>query len=114
MSTSWPEPSPPNVGVIVVAGGRGLRAGGELPKQFRDVAEAPALLRAIRPFALHRAVSEIVVVLPRGMVQQPPSWLLPLVSGRLSLVEGGPERIDSVANGLERLSDRCRVALVHD
>jgi 2-C-methyl-D-erythritol 4-phosphate cytidylyltransferase len=114
MSTSWPEPSPPNVGVVIVAAGRGLRVGGEVPKQFRDVAGAPALLRAIRPFALHRAVRQVVVVLPPGMEENPPSWLAPLVSARLALTAGGAERIDSVAAGLERLSDGCRVALIHD
>ena len=114
MSTSWPAPSPPNVGVIIVAAGRGIRAGGEVPKQFQDVAGAPALLRAIRPFALHKAVHQIVVVLPRPLANDPPSWLLPLVSARLSVVEGGPERLDSVANGLERLTPVCRVAVIHD
>jgi 2-C-methyl-D-erythritol 4-phosphate cytidylyltransferase len=114
MSTSWPEPSPPNVGVIVVAAGRGLRAGGEVPKQFREIAGTPAVLRALRPFALHRAVRQLVVVLPKAMAQRPPSWLAPLISVRLSVVEGGAERIDSVAAGLAALPDDCQVAVVHD
>jgi 2-C-methyl-D-erythritol 4-phosphate cytidylyltransferase/2-C-methyl-D-erythritol 2,4-cyclodiphosphate synthase len=52
--------------VVVVAAGRGLRLGGAVPKQFRDLAGVPMLLRALRPFASHPDVAHLVVVLPAG------------------------------------------------
>ena len=51
--------------VIIVAGGRGTRFGGPLPKQFLELAGRPVLMRTIEAFA-SAGISglEIVVVLP--------------------------------------------------
>lgn len=108
-------PSPPDVGVVIVAAGRGLRAGqGEAPKQFRPVAGVPLLLRALRPFLSHPAVAVVVAVLPPGVPARPPGWLAELAGDRLRLVEGGAERMDSVARGLEALGPGFGVVVVHD
>ena len=40
-------PSPRDVGVVIVAAGRGVRLGGSLPKQYLPIAGVPMLLRAI-------------------------------------------------------------------
>ncbi|HET7041427.1 MAG TPA: 2-C-methyl-D-erythritol 4-phosphate cytidylyltransferase, partial [Gemmatimonadales bacterium] len=55
---------PRDVGVVIVAAGQGLRAGGGEPKQFRPIAGVPMLLRALRPFTTHPEVAQVVVVLP--------------------------------------------------
>ena len=104
---------PPDIGVIVVAAGRGTRLGGT-PKQFRELAGVPVLLRAIRPFASHPAVICTVVALPAEDAGAPPDWLLPLVGDRLRLVAGGRERGDSVRAALAALPSACSVVLVHD
>lgn len=104
---------PPDVGVIVVAAGRGTRLGGA-PKQFRDLAGVPVLLRSIRPFASHAQVACTVVALPAEVVAAPPEWLRSLVGGRLRLVAGGQERGDSVRAALAALPAECAVVLVHD
>ena len=75
-----------DVGVIVVAGGRGVRAGAGDPKQYRLLGKVPVLLRALRPFLAHPAVDRIVAVLPHADVSAPPEWLAPLVGDRLTLV----------------------------
>ena len=59
-----PEPSRPDVGVVVVAAGRGLRAGAGLAKQFRPIGGVPMLLRSLRPFLMHPAVHTVVAVVP--------------------------------------------------
>ena len=105
---------PRDVGVVVVAAGRGVRAGGTLPKQFREIAGVPLLLRALRPFAAHPSVAHITVVLPAGDVGHPPSWLAELTGGTLSLTAGGAERSDSVRAGLAALPAACTIVLVHD
>lgn len=104
---------PPDVGVIVVAAGRGTRLGGT-PKQFRELAGVPVLLRAIRPFASHPDVSHVVVALPPEAAAAPPAWLAALLGERLHLVAGGAERGDSVRAALAALPGRCAVVLVHD
>lgn len=104
---------PPDVGVIVVAAGRGTRVGGT-PKQFRELAGVPVLLRALRPFTSHPAVICTVVALPAADAGAPPEWLTPLVGDRLRLVAGGAERGDSVRAALAALPAACSVVLVHD
>ena len=105
---------PREVGVVVVAAGQGLRAGGGEPKQFRPIGGVPMLLRALRPFTSHPDVVQVVVVLPEGIVAAPPPWLTELGGGMLTLVAGGAERTDSVRNGIAALAPAVTVALVHD
>ena len=104
----------PDVGVIIVAAGRGTRFGEGLAKVFQPLADVPVLLHAVRPFASHPAVAQIVVVLAASDVAAPAAWLAELRGDRLDLVAGGAERQDSVAAGLAALSSSCTVVLVHD
>jgi len=104
---------PPDVGVIVVAAGRGARVGGT-PKQFRELAGVPVLLRSLRPFTSHPDVVCTVVALPPESAAAPPDWLAPLAGERLRLVAGGAERGDSVRAGLAALPPACGIVLVHD
>ncbi len=96
------------VAVIIVAAGRGTRAGGGLPKQWRDLGGAPVLKRTLRAFD---GVGRIVLVLhPDDMLRG-----LELTGGSSTLVAGGATRDESVRNALESLagSDITRV-LIHD
>jgi 2-C-methyl-D-erythritol 4-phosphate cytidylyltransferase len=72
------------------------------------------LLRALRPFTSHPAVSQVVVVLPAAYAQRPPEWLAKLGGERLTLAPGGPERAHSVQAGLHALRAEAAVVLVHD
>jgi 2-C-methyl-D-erythritol 4-phosphate cytidylyltransferase len=98
----------------VVAAGRGERLGGEIPKQYREIAGVPMLLRALRPFTSHPEVAQVVVALPAADATRPPAWLATLTGGSLVLVPGGAERSASVAAGLGALSPACEIVLVHD
>jgi 2-C-methyl-D-erythritol 4-phosphate cytidylyltransferase len=105
---------PRDVGVIVVAAGRGARFGGDPPKQYLPLDGVPILLRAIRPFASHPDVAQMVVVLPPADAKSPPSFLAELQGATLAIEAGGRERSDSVAAGLRALRDGCEIVLVHD
>ena len=111
---SSPVGSPPDVGVVVVAAGAGVRAGPGEPKQFRPILGVPMLLRALRPFTGHPEVCQVIVALPPGYAERPPEWLGKLRGERLGLVPGGAQRVDSVRVGLEALSDDSMVVLIHD
>jgi 2-C-methyl-D-erythritol 4-phosphate cytidylyltransferase len=105
---------PRDVGVIIVAAGRGSRIGGELPKQYQPIAGVPMVLRALRPFTAHAEVAQVVLVIPAEDARRPPGFLAELAGPGLALVAGGTERRDSVAAGLAVLRAECTVVLVHD
>lgn len=100
---------------IIVAAGRGLRAGGDLPKQWQMLAGKPVLAHSIAAFA--GLVDEIVLVIhpdDRGRAMALDTAGL-IGQARLFLVEGGTTRGQSVHNALEALvgSTTTRV-LIHD
>ncbi len=106
--------SPPDVGVVIVAAGSGVRAGPGGPKQFRPIAGVPVLLRALRPFLARADVRRVVVTLPPDVAGRPPVWLQELLGERVIGVAGGTTRADSVRAGLAALGDLPPVVLVHD
>ena len=103
-----------DVGVIIVAGGRGTRAGGGEIKQFRWVAGKPMLLHSLQTAQQREDVGMVVVVLPHEHVGDPPPWLFQCDTERLLLSVGGKERTDSVRNGIEDMPDEARIIVVHD
>jgi 2-C-methyl-D-erythritol 4-phosphate cytidylyltransferase len=105
---------PRDVGVVVVAAGRGSRFGGETPKQYQPIAGVPMVLRAVRPFAAHPEVAQVALVLPPADAEAPPAFLGGIAGAGLVVVAGGAERSDSVAAGLRALGPECTVVLVHD
>lgn len=106
--------SRPDVGVVIVAAGKGERAGGEELKQFRWVAGKPMLLHSVQLFHARNDVAMVVCVLPRDKAGDPPPWLFQSDLDRLLISVGGKERGDSVANGLEDLPSDVEVIVVHD
>ncbi len=119
-STSWCAHLPRDVGVVVVAAGRGLRIGGETAKQYLWIAGVPMVIRALRPFTSHPDVVQVALVLPQEDATNPPAFLSSLSAASssafpvLSVVPGGSHRGDSVRAGLAALRADCRVVLVHD
>lgn len=114
MSVSSRAGSSPDVGVVVVAAGAGVRAGPGEAKQFRAIAGVPMLLRALRHFLEHRDVCRIVVTVPADTAEHPPAWLVALLSERVAAVPGGATRAESVRAGLAVLDPPPAVVLVHD
>ncbi len=106
--------SPPFVAALVVAAGRGLRAGGGVPKQYRLLAGRPLLSHAVETFQRHDGVGAVLVVIGDGdgelyreAVSHAPATLPP--------VTGGAERQASVLAGLEALAQAAPdIVLVHD
>ncbi len=114
MSPILRGPSQPDVGVIIPAGGRGVRAGAGIPKQFRSIAGVPMLLYSIRAFTSVPRVHEVVVPLPEEFLEAPPDWLANELDDRVRIVAGGDTRTLSVLNGVHDLSSQSTLVLVHD
>ena len=95
---------------LIVAAGKGERAGGELPKQFRLVGGKPVLRWAVEALARHPAVQSVRVVVGRGQEDQARAAVRGIEVGEL--IEGGTERADSVRAGLGAIDGDA--VLVHD
>ena len=52
--------------VIIVAGGQGLRMGGDIPKQFLPIGGRPVLMRTMERFAEYSEDLQIILVLPQS------------------------------------------------
>lgn len=101
------------VAALVLAAGRGVRAGGEVPKQYQMLAGQPVLRHALARLSAHPAIGQVRAVIgagdeasyaaaARGLDLPPP-------------VIGGAARQESARAGLEALaSDPPDVVLVHD
>ncbi len=103
----------PSVAAVVVAAGRGLRAGGHLPKQYRELAGEPVIRSSLSLFAWHGQIGAVQAVIhpdDRGSYEAAAKGLrlLPPVSG-------GASRQASVRAGLEALAGRPPdIVLIHD
>lgn len=51
---------------LIVAGGKGLRMGGELPKQFLPIGGKPVLMRTLEAFYAYNPEIHIILVLPHS------------------------------------------------
>jgi len=102
-----------NVGVIIVAGGRGARVGAGLPKQLLEIGGRTILRRAIDAFDGHPQVDRLVVVLPSELVTDATKFI-GATSRPCHVAAGGATRHDSVRLGLEAMPAGPDVILVHD
>ncbi len=94
---------------IIVAAGRGTRAGGEQPKQWQPLAGRRVIDWTLAAFEAAQDVTRTVVVLHSDDLDR----ITP--NGALSVVEGGATRAASVRAGLEALAgDDIRHVLIHD
>lgn len=99
---------------IIVAGGKGLRMGADLPKQFLPIAGKPVLMHTLEAF--HAAIPDIkqVLVLPKS---QQDYWKELCEEYAFAIphqvADGGETRFHSVKNGLA-LVDEAGLVGVHD
>lgn len=102
--------------VIIVAGGKGLRMGSDIPKQFLPIGGKPVLMRTIERFREYSEDLQIILVLPEA---QQAYWqeLCKKYDFQIAyqLANGGQTRFHSVQNGLALVPDNAQgVVGVHD
>ena len=102
--------------VIIVAGGKGLRMGSDIPKQFLPIAGKPVLMRTLERFRAYSSALQIILVLPEA---QQDYWqeLCKQYDFKVDyqLANGGQTRFHSVQNGLALVPDDAEgVVGVHD
>lgn len=99
--------------MILVAAGRGVRAGGSVPKQLLDLGGRTMLQRSVAACDAHPDVQQLVVVLPDEFVAEGAALVGP-TRARCRIVAGGERRQDSVRAGFAAIEDNAHIVLVHD
>ena len=102
--------------IIIVAGGKGLRMGSDIPKQFLPIGGKPVLMRTLEQFRAYSEDLQIVLVLPEA---QQDYWRQLCeeyhFNVKYQLANGGQTRFHSVQNGLALVPDDAEgVVGVHD
>ena len=102
--------------IIIVAGGKGLRMGGDIPKQFLPIGGRPVLMRTLERFREYSPTLQIILVLPKD---QQNYWLQLCKEYDFKIdyqmTNGGETRFHSVQHGLALIPDDAQgVVGVHD
>lgn len=93
---------------IIVAAGRGTRAGGETPKQWREIAGKSVVLHTVQAFDEHPQIDCVILVLHSDDLARAP------VMAGLIVTTGGHERTHSVVAGLKSVPNGIKNVLIHD
>lgn len=101
-------------GIIIVAGGKGNRVGGTLPKQFRILGQLPVLAHTLQAFAQALPGAPIVVVLPAEQIDFWKDLSARFNTPAHTCTVGGSERFFSVQRGLAALPETVDLIAVHD
>lgn len=103
---------------VLLAAGRGTRLGGDIPKQYRQIAGIPLAARSLKALAENDVITDIVMVIPEGDEEYVRTHIFPAAPEAAEKVRafayGGAERYHSVANGLEAIGWPCRYVFIHD
>ena len=101
------------VAAVVVAAGRGFRAGGEGPKQYREIGGEPVIRSSLKGLAGHPGIAMV-----QPVIHPDDTALFQAAAAGLDVLDpvfGGATRQASVRAGLEKLSPRRPdLVLVHD
>jgi 2-C-methyl-D-erythritol 4-phosphate cytidylyltransferase len=102
--------------IIIVAGGKGLRMGSDIPKQFLPIGGKPVLMRTLERFREYSPTLQIILVLPKAQQEY---WEKLCQKHNFTvayqLADGGETRFHSVQNGLAKIPDNAQgVVGVHD
>lgn len=102
-----------SIDALILAAGRGLRAGGGIPKQYRAVGGRTLLRHAVMALREHPAIRRVQVVIATGDEERCAAALADL--DLPAPVPGGDTRQESVRLGLAALlDDPPRHVLIHD
>ena len=101
---------------VIVAGGKGLRMGGDIPKQFLPICGLPVLMRTIYRFIEAMPDIHIILVLPEAHHDYWEELCMKYAfKAPYMLACGGETRFHSVKNGLALIPDNTQgVVGVHD
>lgn len=101
----------------VLAGGSGLRMGGNMPKQFLSVADRPIIIRSIEAFLASGSVDKIFVAVSADFLDYTTELITEYIGETdISVVVGGKNRNETLLNVLRSIGEISDddVILTHD
>lgn len=99
---------------VIVAGGKGERMRGDVPKQFMPLLGKPVLYHTLRSFFDAYSDMQVILVLPEAHMREGKRIAGTFFPGfPIALVQGGATRFHSVKNGLDLIEENA-VVFVHD
>jgi len=103
---------------LIIAGGRGVRMGQDIPKQFLTVDDKPVIAYTLEAFEKHPDIDVIAVVCVEGWESVLSAYARQYGITKLKhIIPGGPNGQSSIRNGvyeLEKLYSADDLVLVHD
>lgn len=101
---------------IIVAAGKGVRMNRPTPKQYLDLEGVPLLSRTLQAFDRCASVGKIILVVPAGDIGFCMEKIINPsgIRKKVTPVAGGPERQDSVYNGLLAVEEKKSTVVIHD
>ncbi len=100
---------------IIVAGGKGSRMGGPIPKQYLPIAGKPILMHTLSVFFSYDSTIELILVIPGADIAMWKELCADYGFGvPHRLVSGGNSRFQSVKNGLDSLPAVEGLVAIHD
>lgn len=99
---------------VIVAGGKGMRMGSSIPKQFLPLLGIPLMCHAVQTFASALPGIHIIIVLPEDQLGSAQTVLRSYIGKiKVTTVAGGDTRFQSVSNGLRHITEDG-IVFVHD
>lgn len=101
------------VSCIIVAAGNGVRLGAKIPKAFVKINGKPMIEYSLKAYQSCKHIGEIILVKPpshqfNGLIY------FDRFPKLAAIVSGGKERLDSVRAGLNSVSPKADIILIHD
>lgn len=98
---------------VILAGGKGVRFNGGIPKQFIELTGYPMLVYSMKTAQENANVDKITVVAPPNYHEQVKKWVKEYrITKFESVVESGKERYQSVCNGIMSLPAKARDTVI--
>ena len=105
----------------ILAGGKGTRMGGDLPKQFLPLHGTPILIHTVRQFVTCDAVDRTVICVPAAYIDDTRALLERYsdLRGKADVIAGGADRTGSLENACDfflslRPAEDSDILITHD
>ncbi|MCX7836210.1 MAG: 2-C-methyl-D-erythritol 4-phosphate cytidylyltransferase [bacterium] len=99
---------------IIVAAGKSVRYGEQLPKQFQPLLGKPVFEWSLQVFQEIDEIDEMVLVLPESDIQSWEEYIYNKYSKVKKVIAGGETRFQSVRNGIQYIKETDSYVLIHD
>ncbi|SCZ05611.1 2-C-methyl-D-erythritol 4-phosphate cytidylyltransferase [Alkaliphilus peptidifermentans] len=101
---------------IVVAAGKGRRVGREINKQYIKINNKPIVAYTLEVLQKSISIDGIILVVGKGEIDYCREKIVNKydLAKVISIIEGGKERVNSVANGIAKLPKDCSIVIIQD